>query len=127
MVVPGLMSADTLTIDLVARFGGPYQALYLVPPVVLVVTGYVVARYGETVGVRGEDYAGASIVLGYLPCAVAGGLLYTVGHPAVGPQLLSTFFVAGGVYPVFFGWFGGRTARIWTQMMQPVEISNSDS
>jgi len=78
LVVPGIASSDTLHLALVTRVGGLYQVLYFVPPVVLVAAGYIVARYGETGTVRGEDYAGASIVLGYFPSAVAGGLLYTV-------------------------------------------------
>lgn len=127
LVIPGLLSRDTLNIALVTRLGGPYQALYLIPPLVLVGTGYIVACYGETYGFRGEDYAGASIVFGYLPCAVAGGLLYTVGHPVVGPELLSTFFIAGGVYPILFGWLGGRTARMWGQITQRVQPSDPDT
>jgi len=126
LVVPGVQSSDTLHIALVTRVGGLYQVLYLVPPLVLVATGYVVAHYGETVASRGEDYAGASIVFGYFPFSVAGGLLYTSGHPAVGPDLLSTFFITGIGYPILFGWLGGRAARIWGEMTQPVEPSNPD-
>jgi hypothetical protein len=105
-------SGVTAQLDLVTSAGGQYQALYLVAPVALLVAGYLAARTGPTFGVRGEDYAGASIVLGYLPCAVAGGLLFTVGQPAVGPNLFSTVFIAGGGYPVLFGWLGGWVARI---------------
>lgn len=112
LVNPQLTSGETVRVDLVARAGGQYQALYLVAPVLLFVAGYLVARSGRTFGVYGDDYAGASIVLGYLPCVVAGGLLYTVGKPAVGPDLFSTFFVVGVVYPAAFGWLGGRVARM---------------
>lgn len=126
LVVPRLATRNVLNIDLVARVGGPYRALYVVPPVALVVAGYVVARYGTTTGPRGEDYAGASVVFGYLPCAVAGGLLYTVGRPSVGPDLFSTFFVVGGVYPLVFGWLGGRAARMWVGVSQPVGPSDSN-
>jgi len=89
------VSGGTVRVDLLASAGGQYQALYLVAPVVLIVAGYLAARTGPTFGIRGEDYAGASVVFGYLPCAVPGGLLFTVGQPAVGPDLLATVFVAG--------------------------------
>lgn len=106
------VSSGTVRVDLLASAGGQYQALYLVAPLLLLAAGYLAARTGRTRGVRGEDYAGASVVLGYLPCAVAGGLLFTVGQPAVGPDLLSTVFVAGFGYPVVFGWLGGWIARM---------------
>jgi hypothetical protein len=105
-------SGGTFQVNLVASAGGQYQALYLVAPVVLLVAGYLAARTGPTFGVRGEDYAGASVVLGYLPCTAAGGLLFTVGQPAVGPDLFSTVFVAGVGYPFVFGWLGGWIARM---------------
>lgn len=111
VVNPQLASGETVRLNLVAQVGGEYRALYLVAPVVLLATGYLVASTGKTYGVRGEEYAGAAIALGYLPCAVAGGLLYTVGRPAVGPDLLTTFLLVGALYPVVFGWLGGRVAR----------------
>jgi hypothetical protein len=115
LVNPQLQTGRAVKVDLVAASGGAYQALYLVAPVALFVAGYVVARTATTYGVRGEDYAGAAVALGYLPCAAAGGLLYTVGHPAVGPDLLSTVFLVGVAYPVAFGWLGGFVARMRTR------------
>lgn len=121
VVNPQLRTGRTVKLDLVARVGGEYQLLYLVAPVLLFVAGYLVARTGTTYGVRGDEYAGASIVLGYLPCAVAGGLVFTVSHPAVGPDLLSTFFIVGAAYPVVFGWLGGRVARARERTSQSPE------
>lgn len=112
LVNPQLSSGETIRVDLVASAGGQYQALYLLAPALLLVAGYLAARTGTTFGVRGEDYAGASVVFGWLPCAVAGGLLFTVGQPAVGPDLFSTVFIAGVGYPVVFGWLGGWIARM---------------
>ena len=111
VVSPQLPTGGAVRLDLVARIGGEYLALYLVAPVALALAGYAVARTGRTPGIRGEDYAGAAVAFGYFPCAVAGGLLYTVGRPAVAPDLFTTFAVVGIAYPVLFGWLGGRAAR----------------
>lgn len=121
VVNPQLASGRTLRLDLVAQVGGEYRALYLVAPAALLAAGYLVASTGTTYGVRGEEYAGAAIALGYLPCAVAGGLLYTVGRPTVGPDLLSSMFLVGAAYPVVFGWLGGRVARAREQPTRPPE------
>jgi len=112
VVNPQLSTGQTITVGLVSRVGGELLALYLVAPVVLIAVGYAVAQTGRTYGVRGEDYAGAAIVFGYLPLAAVGGLLYTVGRPAVGPSLLTSIFLVGVAYPVVFGWVGGRVARL---------------
>ena len=123
VVDPQLPTGGGVRLDLVARVGGEYRVLYLVAPVALVVAGYAAARTGKTFGVRGEDYAGAAIAVGYLPCAVAGGLLYTVGRPVVGPDLFTTFVVVGIAYPVFFGWLGGRAARVRERATQSSEAT----
>lgn len=104
---------QTLTLNLVARTGGQYQLLYLLPPIVLLVAGFVVARTATTYGARGEQYTGASVALGYLPCCVAGGLLFSVGTPTISPSLVTSILYAGVGYPVVFGYLGGLAAR-WT-------------
>lgn len=111
LVAPFPDYGATLTLNVVARVGGEYRLLYLVPPAVLAVAGYLVARTSRTYGARGEQFAGASVALGYLPCCVAGALLFSVGRPTIAPALSTSILYAGIGYPVVFGWLGGLAAR----------------
>lgn len=113
LIAPLPDSGVTLTLNLVARTGGQFQLLYILPPIALVAVGFLVARTSKTYGARGEQYTGASVALGYVPCCIVGGLLFTVGSPAIGPSLLQSILYAGIGYPVVFGYLGGFAAR-WT-------------
>ncbi|WP_115865693.1 hypothetical protein [Halorussus litoreus] len=113
LVAPLPDFGTTLTLNLVSRTGGQFQLLYLLPPIALVAAGFLVARTSTTYGARGEQYTGASVALGYVPCCIVGGLLFTVGRPAIGPSLLQSILYAGIGYPVVFGYLGGFAAR-WT-------------
>lgn len=108
----------SVSLNVLARAGGEYRLLYLLPPVVLTVAGYLVARTTRTYGARGEQVAGASVALGYVACCVAGGLLFSLRIPPVGPDLIATIFFAGLGYPVVFGWLGGLAAR-WQAQREP--------
>ncbi|GAA5058401.1 hypothetical protein ACFFQF_07045 [Haladaptatus pallidirubidus] len=101
-------------IDLVALAGGWVRVLYLLPAVVLFATGYLVAQTSRTYGAHGEDYAGASIVLGYALCYFVSGLVFAVNGDGVGaePNMFTGLFLGGLFYPVVFGWLGGRVARL---------------
>ncbi len=101
-------------IDLVAHAGGWVRVLYLLPPVMLFVAGYLVARTSQTYGAHGEDYAGASIALGYALCYFVSAPVFAhIGESArAEPNLLAGFFVGCLLYPVVFGWLGGRVARL---------------
>lgn len=101
----------TAAVNLVAQAGGGYQLLYLLPPIILLVAGYLVARTSRTYGAQGEQFTGASVALGYLPCCIAGGLIFSVAIPPVAPDLLQSILYAGLGYPVVFGWLGGLAAR----------------
>lgn len=88
--------------------------LFLVPPLVLVAAGIAVARAAGRLA-SGQDaaLAGATVVAGYLPLAVAGALLFVAGGEAgdVGPSLVPAVGLAGAVYPLVFGAVGGLVAR----------------
>lgn len=111
LLVPLPERGATAAVNLVAQAGGWYRLLYLLPPVVLFGTAYLVARTSRTSGAQGEQFAGASIALGYLPCCIVGGFLFSVTTPPVAPDLLQSILYAGLGYPVVFGWFGGLAAR----------------
>ena len=119
-VPTGLPTADSLNgigkltnRTILTTIGGPTLALYLLPPVLLVAGGYLVARTAETYGANGERTAGASIVVGYFPVFLLGAFVLTaspanasvVASPA---DLPAIFF--GLVYPVVFGAIGGVLA-----------------
>lgn len=97
-------------VDIVARLGDGYAALYAIPPLVLLASAYLVVAYSETPGPTGERWAGVSITLGYALACFAGGLLFTFGRPPTGPDLLTTVFLGGFIYPVVFGGLGGSLA-----------------
>lgn len=90
-------------LDLVSLAG--VQFLYLVPPLLLVLAGGVVAMLVGVNGPRSGVRAGLTIAVGYLLFSVIGALL--VSFVGIQPDLLRAAVVAGVVYPVAFGAFGG--------------------
>lgn len=105
----------TLTnLNFLNEIGGILLAPYLIPPLLLICAGYVVARTSRTSGVTGERNAGASITLGYFPLFLAGAFFLTAkagNSPAVGsPDGLQTIFF-GLLFPLLFGAIGGAVAE----------------
>lgn len=82
---------------------------YLLPPILLVLAGAVVARYADARDVRSGALAGVSIVPAVLLAALVGGLATraTVGDATVGPELATGVLLAGLVYPAVLGGVGG--------------------
>lgn len=76
---------------------------------VLVVAGYVVA--GRSSGSSAS--AGAAVVVGYLPLAVAGAFVFEVNQGALGasvsvsPETIPAILLAGVVFPAVCGAIGG--------------------
>ncbi|WP_435159533.1 hypothetical protein [Haladaptatus sp. DFWS20] len=101
-------------INLVALAGGWAQTLYLLPPVVLFVAGYLVARTSRTYGAHGDDYAGASIALSYGLCYFVSGFVFMVdaNSARADPNMYTGLYLGCLIYPLAFGWFGGRVARL---------------
>ena len=86
--------------------------LFLVAPTVLFVAGFVVVLGSWTPKPRCEFYTGAMTVLGFFACCYAGGVyLCTDQVPTDGPDLLTSAYRAGLLYPVAFGGLGGLLAK----------------
>ncbi len=58
--------------------------------------------------------AGAFIVVGYLPLALVGTVVfgYSVGNGTIGPVLSTAVLLTGIAYPAVFGALGGATATL---------------
>lgn len=99
----------TTYVDLIGQGEGPLEVLYLVPPLFLLVAGYLVARRTddrETVAAGAQ--AGVTVVSGYLVLVLVGVFAFQAGGS--GPELVSSLLLAGVVYPLVFGGLGGGIA-----------------
>lgn len=95
-------------VEMVGFAGVEY--LYLVPPLLLLAAGGVVAFVSRVSDRRDGLVAGATVTAGYLPFAVAFALLARYAN--VHSSLLRALVVAGVVYPVAFGGLGGLAAAV---------------
>lgn len=97
----------------------------VLPPVVLLGVGFLLASSRVTWGARSGFEAGASVALGYLPFVVASLILWTgtytidqgFGEEAavtVSPDPVFAIPIAGLLYPVLFGGIGGILGDWWT-------------
>lgn len=91
----------------------PVIVYYLVPVVVLIALGYVVASRTLT----GSDpvagaAAGATVVASYLVLAILGSFLFAIGMggASASPDLVMSVLLAGLAYPLVFGAVGGAIA-----------------
>ncbi|WP_327051592.1 hypothetical protein [Halomicrococcus gelatinilyticus] len=100
--------------NLLSSLGGPLLALYLLPPLLLLGSGYLVVRSGSTFGANGVRNAGASVAVGYVPAFVLGAFVFDASAATASvtatPAGLSTIFFGFG-YPVAFGAVGGMLAE----------------
>ena len=83
-------------------------ALFVLPPVLLLAAGVVVA-WNTAADPTSAARNGAAVVLGYLPLSIAGAVLFavSVGDATAGPDLVTAVLLAGLVYPLVFGAVGG--------------------
>lgn len=105
----------TETLNLVAE--GDAAFLYAVPPLVLLVVGAAVAALTAADDAADGALAGALVVAGYLPLAALFGLASRVSETgtflgaevsaSVAPALPAAILLAGLLYPVVAGGFGG--------------------
>lgn len=88
---------------------GTLTALYVVPVVLLLVAGLAAGRLGNAEDPADGAQAGALVVVGYLPLAIAGAVLfgYSVGEGTIAPDLVTAVLLAGVVYPAALGAVGG--------------------
>jgi len=96
------------TVDMVAM--GSVEFLYLVPPLLLLLAGGVLAWAAGSTTPRDGLNRGMAVAVGYLPMAVIFAVL--LRHANVQPSLLRALVVAGLVYPVAFGGIGGALAGV---------------
>jgi len=104
----------TDAVNFIAQSDAFSPVLYLLPVLLLVGAGLAVGRRTGTTGDVGDAaVAGASVVIGYLPLALAGTVLFTVtvDSSSGSPDLLLAAVLAGVVYPVVFGAIGAVVAH----------------
>jgi hypothetical protein len=116
--VSALGETQSQTTNILADAATQFPAVvyHLVPMVVLVVAGFVVASVLDTYNPSVGDcaQAGATLFAGYLPLTVAGTVVFEVsvsgagaGGITIGPDLISSVVLVGFLFPVLFGAIGG--------------------
>lgn len=99
----------TAYVNLVARGEGTLEVLYVVPPLFLLIAGYLVARRtGNRETIADGAQAGALVVSGYLVLVLVGVFAFQVNGS--GPEPVPSLLLAGLVYPLVFGASGGAIA-----------------
>ncbi|WP_430503982.1 transporter [Haloparvum sp. PAK95] len=97
---------------------GTLTLLYFVPVLALFAAGFAVARLAGSADDATDPTTGAvdgaAVVLGYLPLAVVGLLVfsYAVGDGAIEPDPITGVALAGILYPVVCGGLGGAVAAV---------------
>lgn len=103
----------TRSINFIAESDEPGAVLlYLVPIVLLVVAGLLVARWDGAQETADAATAGVTVVFGYLPLAILGRFLFQYDG-SVAPDIVTAVLLAGAVYPLVFGALGGA---IWAAL-----------
>lgn len=111
--IPGLGLGGDLTVNFVASADEwALTLLYLVPPVLLLGAGFLTAALSRVDSSSAGGVAGAFVVVGYLPLAVAGTVVfaYALGDGSIAPDTITAVVLAGVVYPIAFGGIGGAIA-----------------
>lgn len=104
----------TAYVDLVAQGAGNLEILYILPPLVLILAGLLVARHSESSETMMEGaQAGGSVVLGYFVLVLIGAIGFQINGS--GPELVPSLLLAGIVYPLLFGAIGGVIAYYSTR------------
>ncbi|KAA9410512.1 hypothetical protein EGO51_12105 [Haloarcula hispanica] len=103
----------TSAVNFIAENESLSPILYLLPPAVLTAAGIATARIDGTTDLSRAVRVGPAVVLGYLPLAALGAVLFTVSAGDSGqgaPTLLTAVVLAGIVYPAVFGTVGAAIA-----------------
>lgn len=97
------------TISTVGGEDGFTPVLYLIPAALLVLAGLALAFVHEQHDPVTGALAGVRALPAYLVLSVVGVFAFevTIGSARGAPDLLAAVFLAGIVYPVFFGGIGG--------------------
>lgn len=97
----------TRSVNFIAESDGNGMVLlYLVPIVLLVAAGLVVARLDGADEPADAAAAGVTVVVGYLPLAILGRFLFQYDG-SVAPDIVTAVLLAGAVYPLVLGAIGG--------------------
>jgi hypothetical protein len=99
--------------DFIAGGDAP-TLLYLLPPLLLVVAGFVLTRVANANSTDTGVRAGVGVVAGYVLLAVLGLFVFQHGSggDSIHPQYALGVLVAGVVYPVLFGGLGGLLGAV---------------
>lgn len=98
-------------VDTVGVLGIEY--LYLLPVLVLLATGAVLAWRADVTSPREGLVAGMAVAIGYVVGAVLA--MMVAQQTGVGPSPLRSFVIAGGVYPTALGAVGGAVVGLYTR------------
>lgn len=98
----------TMYIDLVREGSGNLELLYLVPPLLLIVAGFLLVTYLEVEDVTEGAKFGATVTIGYFLVVVLG--LGIFAYDGTRPDPVPAVVVAGVFYPIVFGAAGGALA-----------------
>lgn len=93
---------------------GSLAAMYLVPPLLLLVAGLLAGRLASATEPTEGALAGSLVAVGYLPLALFGVVVfgYAIGDGTIAPVLPTAGLLAGIVYPAVFGAVGGAAATL---------------
>ena len=89
-----------------ASDGGAIVLLYLVPVVLLLAAGVLLARVADADDPTTGAAAGASVAVGYAPLGIAGAFLFSYDG-SIAPTLVTAILLAGLAYPLVLGAVGG--------------------
>lgn len=94
----------------------PEVVYYLVPIVMLVGAGYLLLQQEYATDVGDAALSGATLVVGYLPLAILGTILFEAsessngGSVSVAPETGAAILLAGLIWPIVLGAVGGFLA-----------------
>lgn len=97
-------------VDLIQGGEGNLELLYLVPPLVLFVAGFLLTIQRNDLSTHFDAIKiGGTVTLGYFICAVIGLFLFRVNGN--GPDMVPALLLAGVIYPMLFGAVGGMAGQ----------------
>lgn len=106
-IVAGIGPIETAVYVNPAAEGG-FQALYLVPPLLLLLAGFAAAYLADVDELLDGVKYGAAVTAGYLVVVGIGIVAFAYGDTS--PDPLFALVLAGIVYPAVFGSIGGAVA-----------------
>lgn len=82
---------------------------FLIPVILLIAGGYLLAKGARAADPEGAVLAGASVAIGYLPLVLVGTQVFSGESfgETVEPVFVDSLLFAGILYPVLFGAVGG--------------------